>query len=208
MNARDLYNIAGKLKLSVIKTIETYCDVYIGDSSRVPVVRLKPRGVNKACPLLNNDHCSVHDVKPSVCALFPLGRVALNDKDATGVEIEKPLNIGYIINPIQCGSVSRKQTVRSWLERFGIPADDPFFIKWNNTVMSLAESMIKFEKNGATKNTLELMWNGIYSAIYTAYDPEKDFMPQFLENSDKIMKIIAALEDSFDNMLKKPKKGE
>jgi len=91
LNARDLYNIAVKLNLSIHKIVETYCDVYIGDTSRIPVVRLKPRGANKACPLLNGDHCSVHDSKPSVCALFPLGRVALNDKDAVGMENINPV---------------------------------------------------------------------------------------------------------------------
>ena len=200
LNARDLYNIAVKLNLSIHKIVETYCDVYIGDTSRIPVVRLKPRGANKACPLLNGDHCSVHDSKPSVCALFPLGRVALNDKDAVGMENISPVKTGYIMNPIQCSSSNRKQTVRGWLERFGIQADDSFFVMWNKTVISLSESMHRFAENKVTKKSLELMWNGIYSAMYAAYDIEKDFMPQFLENSDKILKLIAELEIEFNKI--------
>ena len=207
LNARDLYNIAVKLNMSILQVGETYCDVYIGDSSRVPIIRLKPRGVNKVCPLSSGDRCSVHDAKPAVCALFPLGRVAVNDKYANA-ENRKPLKIGYILNPIQCGSIKRKQTVRSWIERFNIPADDPFFIEWNNIIISLSESMIRFEKNKATEKSLELMWNGIYSALYLSYDPEKDFMPQFLENSDKILKLIAGLETIFNGIINKATEGD
>ena len=207
LNARDLYNIALKLKLTILQVVETYCDVYIGTSSRVPIIRLKPRGVNKVCPLLNGDHCSVHDAKPAVCALFPLGRVAVNDKD-TDAANRKPVRTAYILNPIHCGSVSRKQTVRGWLERFNIPVDDPFFIKWNSSIISLSESMIRFEKNKATEKSLESMWNGIYSALYMSYDTEKAFMPQFMENSDKILKLIAGLETMFNGIINKAKKGD
>ena len=67
--------------------------------------------------------------------------------------------------------------------------------------------MIWFEENRLGQNALECMRNGIYSAMYTAYDTEKDFMPQFLTNSDKILKITAILETEFDNIMKKSQKG-
>lgn len=51
-----------------------YCEYYIGSNSRMPIVRLKPRGSVQRCPLLKDRKCSVHKAKPVVCAMFPIGR--------------------------------------------------------------------------------------------------------------------------------------
>ena len=71
------------------------------------VVHMVPVGLQRRCPLLLPDgRCSVHDRKPTVCALYPLGRVALfqdvKDKDA---EITREnIRVKYIINDYNCGS--------------------------------------------------------------------------------------------------------
>lgn len=52
-----------------------YCEVYIGRDSRVPIVRLMPRGQIKKCPLLKGKKCSVHNAKPAVCAMYPIERL-------------------------------------------------------------------------------------------------------------------------------------
>jgi len=74
LNSRDLYNIATALEMTNKQVIETYCKVYIGGESRIPITRLKPKGPNRNCPLLKGDRCIVHVInpalKPTVCALY------------------------------------------------------------------------------------------------------------------------------------------
>ena len=71
-NARDIYNIAKKIGKTPKKVIEECAEVYIGDSSRIPVVHMVPVGLQRRCPfLLPDGRCSVHDCKPTVCALYP-----------------------------------------------------------------------------------------------------------------------------------------
>jgi hypothetical protein len=181
----------------MLQVIEKYCDVYIGNTSLLPIVRLKPCGVTNSCPLLKDGKCGVHDMKPVVCALYPLGRTVISVNPGEVFQSDGPTKIGYVLMPVQCGSQKRKQTVRSWLERFNIPAEDAFFFKWNETVTSLANSMIRLNEKGASKKSFEIMMNGIYSALYTSCDTDKDFMPQFLENSEKILKIISTAETQF-----------
>lgn len=75
-NTRDIYNIAKKLGKTTRQVIEECAEVYIGNSSRLPMVHMVPIGPQRRCPLLLDDgRCSVHDCKPTVCALYPLGRV-------------------------------------------------------------------------------------------------------------------------------------
>ena len=50
------------------------------------------------------------------------------------------------------------------------------------------------EKPGVTQKTLEMLWNGIFMALYADYDTQKDFYPQFEVNVTKILCIFAELE--------------
>ena len=60
LNPRDMYNLAKELNMTPHEVMNTYCETYIGSDSRMPVVRLKPRGEIKRCPLLKDRKCSVH----------------------------------------------------------------------------------------------------------------------------------------------------
>ena len=66
LNPKDLYNISKELGLAPRDTSAQYCEVYLGQNSRIPIVRLKPRGSIKRCPLLRDRKCSVHNAKPTV----------------------------------------------------------------------------------------------------------------------------------------------
>ena len=111
-NARDIYNIAKKLGKTTIQVIEECAEVYIGNSSRLPMVHMVPVGRQRRCPLLLDDgRCSVHDCKPTVCALYPLGRVAIFDgvKDADAEITKENIRVKYIINDYTCGSAKKAQ---------------------------------------------------------------------------------------------------
>lgn len=70
----DLYKIARELQLEPIEVCKRYCESYIGNHSRMPIVRLMPQGAVQRCPFLKNQKCSIHKAKPAVCAMFPVGR--------------------------------------------------------------------------------------------------------------------------------------
>lgn len=74
LTPRDIYNMSKELGLNPRDFFIAYCENYIGSDSRMPIVRLKPRGSIKRCPLLKDRKCSVHKAKPAVCAMFPIGR--------------------------------------------------------------------------------------------------------------------------------------
>ena len=72
-----------------------------------------PIGPQRRCPLLRDDgRCSVHDCKPTACALFPVGRVAsiegVLDKN---MEVTKDcVKVRYVLNDFNCGSAKRHNT--------------------------------------------------------------------------------------------------
>ena len=151
-NSRDIFKIAQKLQITPEEVISKYAETYIGSASKIPVVHMVPRGQNEVCPFLEDGLCSIHDCKPTVCALFPLGRVVVNAET-----LEKGLEDGRVevkcmLNDTDCGSRKQRHTVREWLARFGIPEDDEFFLLWSKLAIKLrAMICITFEEKARKK---------------------------------------------------------
>ena len=76
-NSRDIFNIARKFQMTPKEVIDKYAEIYIGSGSKIPVIHMVSRGQNEVCPSLADGLCSIHDCKPTVCALFlyPLQRI-------------------------------------------------------------------------------------------------------------------------------------
>ena len=197
LNSRDLFNIAKKLGLSTSQTIKQYCETFVGHSSKMPVVRLLPTGHNRTCPLLKDGKCTVHDSKPTICALYPIGRVIEGTQTAEMLQAADQVKMQYILNPINCGRQKHKHTVRSWLEMFNIPIEDEFYFMWSELIIMLSSTMRGFEDRGLSRNVLDVMWQSIGTALYAAYDVNEDFMEQFKRNHNKILELFKSIEEKF-----------
>ena len=136
-NTRDIFNIAHKLQMTMEAVINKYAETYIGSASKIPVVHMVPRGQNAVCPFLKDGLCSIHDCKPTVCALFPLGRVVVNAQALESGLENGPVEVKYMLVDTDCGSRKRVNTVRGWLARFGIPEHDEFFLLWSKLTAML-----------------------------------------------------------------------
>lgn len=192
-NARDIYNIARKKGMTMQQVIEAYTEVYIGRNSRLPVVHLLSNGPKGACPLLEDGRCSVHDCKPTVCALFPLGRVVTGEKFGEPIEDLDKIQVKYIINNFTCGSAKRVNTVRSWLGKFGIPEHDEYFLLWNKVCMSLTMAIEKLEEAKVSMPVLNMLWDAMFQMLFLQYDVEQEFMPQFQAAADKLLSLSDAI---------------
>ena len=188
-NARDIFNIAQKKGMTMREVMDANTEVYIGRNSRIPIIHLLSNGPKGACPLLENGRCSVHDCKPTVCALFPLGRVALNSKDGQPLKEGETPEVKYILNDHSCGSAKKVNTVRSWLAKFGIPEQDEFYLLWNKVLMSLTPAVMKLEEEKVSEPVLEMLWGVIYETLYLHYDTSQEFMPQFQVVADKLLNL-------------------
>lgn len=189
LNARDIFRIARKKNMTMQGVIEAYTETYIGHNSRIPVVHLLSNGPGGACPLLKDGRCSVHDCKPTVCALFPLGRVVMGQKFGEPIEDPDQIQVKYILNDHSCGSSAEIRTVRSWLAQFGIPEHDEFYLLWNKVVMSLLAAVRKLEVEQVSAPVLNLLWEAIFQILYLDYDTDRDFLLQFQAAADKLLAL-------------------
>ena len=191
LNPRDMYNLAKELGMTPHEVMNTYCETYIGSDSRLPMMRLKPRGEIKRCPLLKDRKCSVHNSKPTVCALFPIGRGIAGEKG--NIHSLTVKDIRYFFSEPGCGDDSETHTVREWLGEFGLSPEDEFFIKWQKCLFELSMCFCRLEKKlGADMGPI---WSLTGSILYLMYDMEKPFEPQFSAHLGELHKLISELAE-------------
>ena len=196
LNAKDIYNMAKELQMEPVDMFKKYCETYIGESSRIPIVRIKPRGSIKRCPLMKEHKCSVHKAKPTVCAMFPIGRCIKMDASNQNVEINTS-DIRYIFTDPGCGDNSETHTVREWLGEFGIPLEDEFFLAWNRMISELGAIFHKGEKV-LSEEGMMTAWNLTFVKIYPDYDMTKEFLPQFKENAAEVLAVMRTMPTKKD----------
>ncbi len=188
LTPKDLYKMARELNLTPEQFYEKYCEGYIGNDSRMPIIRLNPIGMTKRCPLLSEGKCIVHKAKPAVCAMFPIGRCIVQEKSQNLEEIDAD-QIQYIYMDPECGDKAEIHTVREWLTSFGIPIKDEYFLMWQRCVINFSALLREIEKHLPQK-TMDLLWNAVFSALYLHYDMEKEFFGQFQENIQKLSEMF------------------
>ena len=193
LTPKDLFGIAKELGTTPDKVIRDYCDTYVGGTSRFPIVRLNPVGADRHCPLLKDNKCSVHKVKPVVCAMFPIGRAISAEGDALQNDGITPDKIQYIFVDPGCGDDAETHTVREWFGEFGISMEDEFFIRWQRALNALSMALIRLEKK-LNADMMRPVWNVVYAAMYLNYDMNNDFMEQFSNNAEKIIELIKKIE--------------
>ena len=84
----DLCRMAKAVDEPLPEVLNKYGCLYVGETSKVPLVSLKMREDNGKCPFLQDDNrCRIHMSKPAVCALFPLGRCASREENKPNTKI-------------------------------------------------------------------------------------------------------------------------
>ena len=188
----DLFRAAKKLDMTPDEFVNEYCDSYVGDTSKMIIVRLMPRGSIKRCPLLRDRKCSIHDAKPMVCAMFPIGRGFKLDPKKPGAEQISAESIRFVFNGAHCGN-AEEHTVREWFASFGIPIKDEFFIEWQKAISEIGDAIKYAEKVCSNDEVLNLIYTAIYGLMYIKYDTSQEFMPQFLRNRDSLLGFLNAM---------------
>ncbi len=189
LTPRDIYRMSKELAITPKELFEQYCETYIGGDSRMPIVRLMPRGSVRRCPLLKDRKCMVHHSKPAVCAMFPIGRCLILDPKNESPEDLTTGRIEYIFSNPGCGDNSETHTVREWLHDFNISEEDEFFLKWQQAIFEFGAVFRKTEKE-TSDHIMNLMWTATFVGLYLHYDMEQEFMPQFEENVQELIALL------------------
>lgn len=197
VSAYDFYKLRKYYNLSIDDLMENHIDYSIGSNSGLIILYLKNHKDafgNNVCTFLrkfcSSYKCIVNDNKPTICALYPLGRVAqLNMSD----EDEKP-RLSYIFTG-ECNNKnkpnSKTHTIGDWVK--DREKEEEIFI----TVSEFTSKALKyinlknfFDSDLIDEKSKELIHNLIFTLMYFEYDLDKEFLPQYIENTDTLLEIL------------------
>ena len=178
----DVFRVSKTLGIETHKFFEKYTEWYIGENSNLPIIILKER-YDGSCSLLRKGKCMVHDNKPIVCAIYPLGRMFVAGKEES---------FGYFKQDNFCENrKDTKHTLEEWLNQFNIRDWDEASILWSKTIMRSTMAVKDLEKDSNLfKGLVAVMLN----VFYIAYDIDRDYLPQFKENIEKMEGLFEKLK--------------
>ena len=189
----DICRMAKQLDMPPEEVIYKYGYVYIGQTSKIPLVSLRMRPDTNECPFLEKNRCKIHKGKPAACALFPLGRFAARTDD-------NDVKISYILQPVDCGTKDEEHTVREWMSSFNLEESEQFFFIWQDKAMQLSERMKKIIDDMPPR-VQEMLINQITHFIYASYDIEKPIQPQLERNYLYTEQMLSSIERKIAELL-------
>lgn len=179
INGPDLFRIAKALQLSPAEAAQEYTTWNIGGSSHLPVLTLRER-LDGSCRLLRKGRCTVHQNKPAVCALFPLGRIYDPVKDR--FQYFK----NNFCNRAKRGSAAKTWTLEEWLDEFGLRETEEDTRIWSRLTGGLAMVTAQMDETKIDGFLLHLL----FGVCYFLYDTTKPYPPQVEANMDMLKEVL------------------
>lgn len=173
----DVHRLCAGLKKSPEELLGSVVELGITDGNILP--HLAMRGEQERCVFLNTEgRCSIHDIRPGFCRLFPLGRYYTED------------GFKYILQIHECKKKNRsKIKVKKWLDTPDLKQYEKFVLDWHNFLLDVQEVFYETEDETLIKNLNMYVLSRFY---YTAYKEDEDFYPQFyvrLEEAKKLLEL-------------------
>ena len=184
----DLFQIAKYRQLRPGEILRRYCTLSIDPSTGLPAVTLKPNKRTHACPFLKNNLCSVQPVKPTMCALFPLGRVVKlgNPGEATG---DRDREMFYVLQDVSCGTWDEEHSVEEWLSKHDHEIGETWFLEWVDALEKVVP-LIRFAELFMPDKLVNEVHKVFIRTMYQNYLIRVDFMAQFRENLANMLAFL------------------
>ena len=163
----DLFRIAKTLNISPLEAAQEYTDWTIGVNSHMPVLTLRER-LDGSCRLLRNGRCTVHQNKPSVCALFPLGRM-YNPEEKRFIYFKNTF-----CSSSKKGTKVKNWTLDEWLDEFRLRETEDDVRVWNRMITSLVRVTAGIDRAKIDGILLRVL----FGACYFQYDTATPYAPQ------------------------------
>ena len=128
---------------------------------------LKMAGKDEACTFLNSEgRCSIHDSRPGICRLFPLGRYYEGN------------DYKYFLQVNECHKQNRtKVKISKWIDTPDYEKYKNFILEWHKFISEVGTRCAEVEENTAKNYSLTLL----KTFYIMPYNYENDFYGQVKE---------------------------
>ena len=143
---------------------------------------LMMKGKEETCAFLTEEgRCCIHDCRPGICRMFPLGRY-----------YEEDGSFHYFLQSQECPKENKtKVKVSKWLGIPNLKKYEAFIGKWHGLLEEVRDLTEKAKDEQLTKELTVYLLNTCY---LTVYKENVDFYDQFEERYHRMKKLLQVLK--------------
>lgn len=173
LDPRDIFELCKGLGKDIAWLLDNRLELAVIDGLILPVMKLQ--GDGDGCGFLDESgRCSIHDFRPGICRLFPLGRIYRQDEDT----------FDYVIQIHECPYPNKtKVKIKKWLDIPRLKDYERYIERWHeltSNIRAFARKQDEAAVRSLTTNLLNLFY-------VMPYDLECDFYEQFYARLDKLI---------------------
>lgn len=167
----DVFEISTNLQKTFEQLLEEAFSLHMEKGVILPNIKMD--GKEEKCFFLDEEgRCTVHDFRPGICRLFPLGRHYENHA------------FQYFLQIHECKNINRsKVKVRKWIGIANLQQYEEFVLDWHYFIKEIQDMIEKVTNQEQIKEINLSILNLFYQ---TPYDAREDFYKQFYERLKKI----------------------
>jgi hypothetical protein len=175
----DLYRISMHLNLPFEGLLGGMIELNIVDGLILPNLKMSEENNNSCTFLDENGRCSIHEHRPGICRIFPLGRVYENG------------SFSYILQVNECQKENKsKVKVSKWIDTPDLKTNQKFISDWHYFIKGAGNKLLNLSDETVAKNVnLQIL-----QAFYVEpYNKNEDFYTQFYKRLSGTQKILERL---------------
>ena len=170
----DIFRLTGGLGRD-LQTLMAEGSVGLNVVDGLVLPYLRMAGKEEKCSFLNEeDRCAIHDFRPGICRLFPLGRY-YEEKE-----------VWYILQTEECDRPRAKIEIGKWLDTPDLPRYETFVWEWH-CLLKQARLLQEENPEGEFAKNLNLF---ILRTFFMEPYGREDFYGQFRERVSRYREIV------------------
>lgn len=159
----DVYRLSRGLGKTVDELMAGPIELHMEEGLILP--NLKMSDTTEACTFLNEEgRCSIHEYRPGICRLFPLGRNYAKE------------HVNYFVLKDECPARGKtKVKVSKWLSQENIKDYQKYLVDWHNLTKAMRQEMLSSEDEAYKQQTTMLFLQLFFMKPYESGDFYKEF---------------------------------
>lgn len=177
----DIYELTLHLGMSFDGLMEDKIELYMTDGMAMP--NLKMSGKKEVCGFLTADgRCGIHDFRPGLCRLFPLGRNYEVREVETADGVREIKGFQYFIVKDSCPKLpGTKVKIEKWLGIPNLKKNEAFITTWHYFCKDFQERMQEMLAAGEDEKVKKRNLSMLELFYRKPYERGRDFYEQFGE---------------------------
>ena len=171
----DIFQLTTGLNVTFEQLLAGPIELNVFEGVILPNISMK-NGKNACTFLDENGRCSVHQFRPGICRLFPLGRIYENH------------DFKYFLQTNECKQANKtKVKVKKWIDIPDLPKNHQYIVDWHYFIDDIQEKFRKISDDELIKK-IDLFI--LQHFFIEKYNDSEDFYEQFNLRLEKAKKIL------------------